>query len=310
MFSKDANSPDNPNELLIKLDFSIGFRLDNQNTRFVICSRTTDSPPHTHTFFEIMYVLRGTVAHAVNFSNPIIMKPGDFVLIDIDAVHEYASITNEGCEVINIAFAAPFIDKRLSKSARVSNIFKSSKLGLKGKYTLAPSGDVLHDYKNNVLGIINLMLSEMDKPDDLSYGILRHYLLSLLAYASRYKNDEKNDDFSQITANLINCIENNYMQHDLLKHTAEDMSYSVPYLSNKFRKEVGIPFNTYLQNYRIEIAKKLLNTTKMQICEISTLVGYTDNKHFTEIFKRIVGMTPSSYKKTIARYLPSDDVHI
>lgn len=85
----------------------------------------------------------------------------------------------------------------------------------------------------------------------------------------------------------------------LLNKAAKDLSYSAAYLSNKFHTEAGVSFNNYLQNYRIENAKHLINTTNMLISEIASAVGYMDGKYFANVFKRITGMMPSYYKKPL-----------
>lgn len=51
----------------------------------------------------------------------------------------------------------------------------------------------------------------------------------------------------------------------------------------------------YITNYRIEIAKQLLNDNK-SIDEVVFAVGYKDKSYFYEIFKEKLGMTPAQYK--------------
>lgn len=293
----------------IELNFKNGFALDNK-TQLVIDMRTTDAYPHTHNFFELMYVARGSVVHSINFAKPIVMKKRDFVLIDLDSVHEYASVDKNGCEVINVAFLASFIDNRLSSKSKLSNIFRSSKLGLSGKNAIAPAGIIMHDVHSDILDIIELISKELKKADDISTNIIRHLLITLLISITRMSNIENMNDLSELSALMINYIEKHYAEQNLLNSASDEFNYSAAYLSNKFHLEVGVPFNNYLQNYRIEMAKHLLNTTKMSVSEIANAVGYSDGKYFALIFKRLTGMNPSYYKKTIIKYLPDASTHI
>jgi two-component system response regulator YesN len=64
-----------------------------------------------------------------------------------------------------------------------------------------------------------------------------------------------------------------------------------------FKTEVGKTFNECLIDYRIERAKELLKDSRYKIYEVSGKVGYKDVKYFSQIFKKITGMSPSEYIK-------------
>lgn len=64
-----------------------------------------------------------------------------------------------------------------------------------------------------------------------------------------------------------------------------------------FRKYIGITPIDYLNLYRMNEACKILRTTRMKIAEIAGKVGIPDKSYFTASFKKIVGMTPSQYRK-------------
>lgn len=68
------------------------------------------------------------------------------------------------------------------------------------------------------------------------------------------------------------------------------------YLSRVFKKNTGITIHTYLENYRVNVAKKYLVTNK-SIEEIAIECGYSSVKYFSECFKKIVGVSPMKYKK-------------
>lgn len=64
-----------------------------------------------------------------------------------------------------------------------------------------------------------------------------------------------------------------------------------------FKHELGKTFNECLTDYRITVAKELLKDPKLKIYEISKDVGYEDAKYFSQIFKKITGITPTDYIK-------------
>lgn len=69
------------------------------------------------------------------------------------------------------------------------------------------------------------------------------------------------------------------------------------YFSHIFRKEIGISFTGYMNNIRVEKAKKLLKESNYLVYEISVLVGFNDFKYFTQVFKKSTGFSPSDYRK-------------
>ena len=68
-------------------------------------------------------------------------------------------------------------------------------------------------------------------------------------------------------------------------------------LKRRFKKATGSSLIDYLQNLRIEEAKRLLETSDTPIEEISELAGYSDASFFRRLFKRLTGLTPSHYRR-------------
>lgn len=64
-----------------------------------------------------------------------------------------------------------------------------------------------------------------------------------------------------------------------------------------FRKYIGITPIDYLNLYRMNVACELLRTTNEKIADIAANVGIPDKSYFTASFKKILGMTPSKYRK-------------
>lgn len=73
---------------------------------------------------------------------------------------------------------------------------------------------------------------------------------------------------------------------------------STTYISVLFKDQMGESCIKYLTKIRIEHAKKLLKAGA-RVNEVSEKVGYFNYRHFTEQFKKHVGMTPSQYRDMI-----------
>lgn len=68
-------------------------------------------------------------------------------------------------------------------------------------------------------------------------------------------------------------------------------------LKRRFKAAAGVSLIEYLQNLRIEEAKRQLETGGLPIDEISADVGYADTSFFRRLFKRLAGLTPSHYRR-------------
>lgn len=91
-----------------------------------------------------------------------------------------------------------------------------------------------------------------------------------------------------------------YMEEISLNDVASLVFLNPKYLGELFKKEAGINFSDYLINYRMEVAKELLKDIRYKTSEVAELVGYKDAKHFSKLFKKIVGVNPAEYKKMFA----------
>jgi transcriptional regulator GlxA family with amidase domain len=67
--------------------------------------------------------------------------------------------------------------------------------------------------------------------------------------------------------------------------------------SRRFNKATGRSPMAYVQRLRMEDAKRRLERTTEPVDKISWLVGYEDASYFRRVFKRIVGITPASYRR-------------
>ncbi|WFR59355.1 response regulator [Anaerocolumna sp. AGMB13025] len=73
------------------------------------------------------------------------------------------------------------------------------------------------------------------------------------------------------------------------------MNYSL--FSYVFKQYTGMNFVNFLKTIRINEAKRLLEETDKKIIEISSQVGYENEKHFMKLFKTVCGVSPSEYRK-------------
>lgn len=83
-----------------------------------------------------------------------------------------------------------------------------------------------------------------------------------------------------------------------LKEIAQNLDVHPSYLSREFSKYFDdLSFGDYIRKLRIEKAIQLMDTPQYSLTEIAYLTGFSDQSHFTRIFKQQIGESPSTFRK-------------
>ncbi|MBR2354712.1 MAG: helix-turn-helix transcriptional regulator [Clostridia bacterium] len=101
---------------------------------------------------------------------------------------------------------------------------------------------------------------------------------------------------SGIVSEMLEYTEQKYDDSELsISFLAEKLSYNAKYLSHLFKKEMGIGYSEYLRNIRINYARGLLDHGLDSIKNVALLSGFSDPLYFSEVFKKVVGLSPKEY---------------
>jgi len=88
-----------------------------------------------------------------------------------------------------------------------------------------------------------------------------------------------------------------FTEADAIRNVVERAKIPERTLKRRFRAATGMTLIEYLQNLRVEKAKRLLEGDALPVDEISAQTGYEDASFFRRLFKRRIGLTPSQYRK-------------
>lgn len=93
-------------------------------------------------------------------------------------------------------------------------------------------------------------------------------------------------------------LEANFVENVSLDQLSRVAGLSRFHFLRLFRREVGLPPHTYLNQVRVHRAKDLI-TLGLPLVEAALAVGFVDQSHLTRQFKRRLGVTPGAYSKSI-----------
>jgi AraC family transcriptional regulator of arabinose operon len=126
------------------------------------------------------------------------------------------------------------------------------------------------------------------------------YLLGSLKYLGAYRDSSKINQKNfqnDIIEVAIHFMRENVRKRITLKEIAEYVGFSPSHFSGLFQRKTGhSPLNYFIQ-LKIQEACHHLDFSEMKVNQISILVGFDDPLYFSRIFSRIMGSSPSDYRK-------------
>mgnify|MGYP001354390796 CR=1 FL=1 len=125
--------------------------------------------------------------------------------------------------------------------------------------------------------------------------IVDHLRTTALSYANEARR-RMAKQMNFVVQRVIDIVRTEFHSDLKLVEIASKLGINACYLSTLFKKETGCAFSEFLSRTRIEKSLTLLKNPEMKIYEVAQKVGYTDGRHFSQLFRKIMGMTPIEYR--------------
>ena len=152
---------------------------------------------------------------------------------------------------------------------------------------------VIHEMDIDSSAIKLDVLSLFQNIDSFRANIIQ-ILQSICTYGQKKQNNPQSDLYSR----LIRHIDDHYLDYDFsLEQLSSQFGMSASALSTSFKKHMGIGFNEYLTQKKLDVARHMLRTSSVSVREIASVVGYHNESYFIKIFKTSDGVTPAQYRK-------------
>jgi two-component system response regulator YesN len=119
------------------------------------------------------------------------------------------------------------------------------------------------------------------------------YITSVVKKVSEFKEN----NISRPIRLAQEYVARKYAEQITLQDVANSVFLSANYFSTLFKTQTGVTFLDYLTKVRMENAKTMLRTSLMNVSEIAYAVGYTDEKYFSKLFNKMIGVKPTEYRK-------------
>ena len=246
---------------------------------------------HWHKEIEIIYITKGDYRVGINDNSKVLTK-GEFAIACSNDIHYFDS--NVDCEHVilivrpdfigyigdwpnDVRFETPFITQKMLKGVpadvveRFENIFKVLPLEFEQKQ---------HHYEQYIKGLLY----------ELTTLMLRHLPTKELNNKEKSRHMAK----TQTLQYILGFLDENYINDINIDDLATLMHISPYHLARIFRGITGMNFKKFLNNYRIEKAEQLLQSTTDTVTEIAMKCGFGSVRTFNRIYKSNRGNTPTS----------------
>lgn len=286
-----------PFELLVESDY-----FDDQTHIIVLhhC-RYTPSFTHAHEFFELSYLLDGTVDNIV-CDQTIHMNQGDICIIPPYTEH---SLVNCEGTLINILLKASSFDVIYQNilhtygTALVSFLYNSIFCAnIEKCYYIKNEWCPETVHEQLQLLILTKLRSTRHTPNDIQATAMMTSALTMLAEITPLQPsmaETKGVYKNQVTADILAFLKRNF-KTATLQSVSQTFNYSPSYLSRLIKMDTNTNFVAILQRMKINEACHLLKTTDLPVAEIGLSIGFESCSSFYKAFKAQTGRTPHAYR--------------
>ena len=249
---------------------------------------------HNHDHLEMAFVLSGEGRY--RFDEGIFpVKEGDLLIIAPGVKHQAIA-----CPEVETPATEFFVG---AYGVKIDGVPENTLPVPDGGHIIHTTGEL----RQKLFKICSSMESEKAVPRPGRYFMMKSYLMQIILLVVRdqcepvqkpvgYAFESVNKKY--VVEQMVNYFEDHYNEKISLDQIAENMYLSPFYISKIFKSETGDTPIRHLINIRLEKAKELLERGyEGNIQEIAASVGYDDAYHFSKLFKKHYGISPSQARK-------------
>ena len=258
------------------------------------CYQLTELKAHWHSGIEIILILKGDCTIIVG-DKIVNMKEDDIILVNDNVVHELKCETP--CSLI-----ALLINTNKIEGVNGQLYFDLNSVGVSNK-------NKFYKVKRMIAELVKVNSSESAENAYFNRSVIYALLYEL---SQNFKTDDapvQSIKYIERLNTIIKYIEEHYKEGLTFKQIADAHHFSVPYLSSFFKRYLGVNFQTYYNDFRLERAVNELLHSDNSIEQIAANNGYPNPRAFVSSFKVKYNTLPSIYRKSAPTVStePADD---
>ena len=246
------------------------------------------TPPHIHKEFEILLIKKHS--HNINVQGEeFILNEGDIIIINPQIVH--STLGNLGLTYILLQFNFPTIFD-------LNNEKKLFAYKYKTPYIVFHPGDECYEEVAYYIKNIYKYNTDNSYSPDYVKGYFYHLyaFFQKIGFMEPQTIDTSKKGYDKIHK-ITDYINENYAENITLESLSQDFYINPSYLCRLFKDVTNLTIVEYLNQIRVKNAELLLTSSNKSIMEISQLLGFSSQTYFNRVFKNIMMLNPSEYRK-------------
>jgi AraC family transcriptional activator of pobA len=246
--------------------------------------------PHKHDFYLILYIVKGSGVHTIDFQDYNIL-PNSVFLMTPGQVHSWQ--LDPHTDGFIIFFTKGFYQMQSSERNLLEFPFYHS---------LSASPSIVID-KNEVVDFVFMqMLAEFKNSTPGNLRLLRSYLDVLLLKLSDSFSSSNDTGLNATTyklRRLEQLIERNFKKLKQPSDYAGLMNLSASYLNSICKDNLGKTLSELIQERIILEAKRLFAYSDSNVNEIASKLNFNDVSYFSRFFRKHTGNTPETFRSSL-----------
>ncbi|MFF5995672.1 AraC family transcriptional regulator [Lysinibacillus sp. KU-BSD001] len=150
-----------------------------------------------------------------------------------------------------------------------------------------------------IMASVQQLLSKNVHPDYFSRFELQVIFMNLIQAILNGARNNQYDGMLHVITKVLEYFHTHYEEEILISEIADMFEVDRRRIAYLFEKVTGLTPIQYLTKYRISKAKELLALSELSILEVSEAVGYQDSFYFSRVFKKLMHLSPSEYRKNV-----------
>lgn len=244
------------------------------------------SLPHTHHFTELFYVTHGEGEFLVE-NEVFPVRENDLVIVNPNVSHTEISHADKPLEYIVLGI----------NGLQFKNEFEE-KFNNYSIHNFSP-------YKNELDFYLKTMLKEIQEKEENFEAVCQNLLeIVIWNIIRRTKTQLSVAPTKKITkeCRFIEQYLDEHFTEDITLEKLSSLTYlNKYYLVHAFKNYKGTSPINYLISKRIQESKHLLDTTNYPVSKIATLIGFSSQSYFSQVFRKETNMTPNEYRKSMEK---------
>lgn len=255
--------------------------------------------PHWHDEIEIMYIQKGRLNFNVDGKN-ILLEENDGIILNCKQMHHSSSFMGQDCVFFCILFhPGLFTGNPSIHGEYVGSVIKNPDF----EYCLI---DSRHPFHNELFGLINAVTAYKQ---EAAWGYEMKIIGTMHIFWSEFvcKNglfsseslSEGNPE-ARMQRDMLSFIHQHYMNRITLSDIAAAGNICRSKCCLIFKRYMNCSPIEFLNQYRLETSCKLLENKDLSITEIAGLCGFVHSSYYSQMFRRIYGLTPREYRELLS----------